>query len=409
MFQINDNYTKIAGNYLFAEVSRRVLAFQDQNPTRRVIKMGIGDVTEPLPPACLKAFHEGVDDLGQRETFMGYGPYEGYSFLREAIALNEFKARGSDIGPDEIFLSDGAKCDTGGIQELFANTLKIAVPDPVYPVYVDTNVMAGRTGEFRNGRYEGLVYLDSTPENGYVPEPPKEAVDVVYLCFPNNPTGAVATRAQLTAWVEYARQNKAILLFDAAYEAFVRDPEIPHSIYEIEGAKEVAIEFRSFSKTAGFTGVRAAYTVIPRSLNVPDGKGKMHSMHSLWMRRQATRYNGLSYPVQRAAAAVYSPEGKTEVKELVSFYLENARLVREAVQSVGVPCVGGVNSPYLWLRPGGDSWAFFDRLLNEAGVVCTPGSGFGSCGEGHIRFSAFNSRQNVLDAIELIKTALAKG
>ncbi|MFA5256833.1 MAG: LL-diaminopimelate aminotransferase [Opitutales bacterium] len=409
MFQINDNYTKIAGNYLFAEVARRVQAFQDRNPGRPVIKMGIGDVTEPLPAACLKAFNEGVNDLGQRDTFMGYGPYEGYYFLRDAISRNDFQARGADIGPDEIFLSDGAKCDTGSIQELFSDKVRIAVPDPVYPVYVDSNVMAGRTGPFRDGRYEGLVYLDSTAQNGYVPEPPKEAVDVVYLCFPNNPTGAVATRAQLQAWVDYARANRALLLFDAAYEAFVRDPEIPRSIYEIEGAKEVAIEFRSFSKTAGFTGARAAFAVIPRGLKMPDARGDMHSMHALWMRRQSTRFNGLSYPVQRAAAAIYSPEGKAQVKALLDFYLENARLVREAIGSVGVPCVGGVNSPYLWLRPGGDSWAFFDRLLNDAGVVCTPGSGFGRCGEGHIRFSAFNSRKNVLDAIELIKTVLRAG
>ena len=409
MFQINDNYTKIAGNYLFAEVARRVQSFQDRNPGRRLIKMGIGDVTEPLPDACLKGFNEGVRDLGQRDTFMGYGPYEGYYFLRDAIARNDFQARGADIGPDEIFLSDGAKCDTGSIQELFSDKVKIAVPDPVYPVYVDSNVMAGRTGSFRDGRYEGLVYLESTAKNGYVPAPPAEAVDVVYLCFPNNPTGAVATRAQLKAWVDYARANRTLLLFDAAYEAFVRDPEIPRSIYEIEGAKEVAIEFRSFSKTAGFTGARAAFAVIPRGLKMPDARGDMHSMHALWMRRQSTRFNGLSYPVQRAAAAIYSPEGKAQVKALLDFYLENARLVREAIGSVGVPCVGGVNSPYLWLRPGGDSWAFFDRLLNDAGVVCTPGSGFGRCGEGHIRFSAFNSRKNVLDAIELIKTVLRAG
>ncbi len=409
MFQINDNFTKIAGNYLFAEVARRVSAFQDRNPQRRVIKMGIGDVTEPLPEASIKAFHEGVDDMGRRESFMGYGPYEGYAFLREAIAKNDFQSRGADIGADEIFLSDGAKCDTGSIQELFGANVRIAVPDPVYPVYVDSNVMAGHSGLWKDGRYEGFVYLDSTPENGYVPAPPAEAVDVIYLCFPNNPTGAVATREQLKTWVDYARANKALILFDAAYEAFVRDPAIPRSIYEIEGARECALEFRSFSKTAGFTGVRVAFTVIPRDLKVPDSTGKMHSLHSLWMRRQATRYNGLSYPVQKASAAIYSPEGKAQVKTLLDFYLENARLVREAILSVGVPCVGGENSPYLWVRPGGDSWAFFDRLLNEAGVVCTPGSGFGRCGEGHVRFSAFNSRQNVQDAIALIKQALTKG
>ena len=409
MFHVNDNFSKIAGNYLFAEVARRVTVFQDKNPARLVIKMGIGDVTEPLPPACIKAFHEGVDDLASRENFMGYGPYEGYAFLRDVIAKNDFQSRGAEVASDEIFVSDGAKCDTGSIQELFPSDITIAVPDPVYPVYVDSNVMAGRTGGFVNGRYEGLVYLDSTPENGYVPAPPSQPVDVIYLCFPNNPTGAVATREQLKAWVDYARANKALLLFDAAYEAFVRDPAIPRSIYEIEGAREVAIEFRSFSKTAGFTGVRCAFTVIPKSLKMPDRAGKDQSLHSLWMRRQATRFNGESYPVQRAAAAVYSKDGKEQVKSLIDFYLENARLVREAILSAGVPCVGGVNSPYLWMRVGGDSWAFFDRLLNDAGIVCTPGSGFGKCGEGHIRFSAFNSRQNVLDAIELLKPVLKRG
>jgi len=409
MFQINDNFTKIAGNYLFAEVARRVSSFQDKNPGRRVIKMGIGDVTEPLPAACIKAFNEGVNDMASRETFMGYGPYEGYAFLREAIARNDFQSRGADVSPDEIFVSDGAKCDTGSIQELFGSSIKIAVPDPVYPVYVDTNVMAGRTGLSRDGRYEGLVYLDSTPENGYVPAPPQQAVDAVYLCFPNNPTGATATKAQLTAWVDYARANKALILFDAAYEAFVRDPAIPRSIYEIEGARDCAIEFRSFSKTAGFTGVRCGYAVIPKTLKAPDATGAMHSLHSLWLRRQATRFNGVSYPVQRAASAVYTKDGKKQVRELIDFYLENARLVREAILAAGIPCVGGDNSPYLWMRVGGDSWNFFDRLLNEAGIVCTPGSGFGRCGEGHIRFSAFNSRANVLDAIELLKPVLKRG
>jgi LL-diaminopimelate aminotransferase len=408
MFHINENFNKIAGNYLFAEIARRVTSFQDKNPGRRVIKMGIGDVTEPLAPACIKAFHAGVDDMASRETFMGYGPYEGYSFLRDVIAKNDFQSRGADVAADEIFISDGAKSDTGSLQELFAENAKIALTDPVYPVYVDSNVMAGRTGSFRDGRYEGLVYLDSTPANGYVPEPPSEAVDVIYLCFPNNPTGAVATREQLKAWVDYALKNRALIIFDAAYEAFIRNPEIPHSIYEIEGAREVAIECRSFSKTAGFTGVRCGFTVIPKSLRMPDASGSMQSLHALWMRRQATRWNGESYPIQRAAAAVYSKEGAVQVKETIDFYLENARLVREAILGAGVPCVGGDNSPYLWMHVGGDSWQFFDSLLNNAGIVCTPGSGFGRCGEGHIRFSAFNNRQNVLDAIELLKPVLAK-
>lgn len=409
MFRTNENFGKIAGNYLFAEVARRVTAFQDKNPGRRVIKMGIGDVTEPLPPACIKAFHDGVNDMAARETFMGYGPYEGYAFLREAIAKNDFQDRGADVSPDEIFVSDGAKCDTGSIQELFSNSLRIAIPDPVYPVYVDSNVMAGRTGASRDGRYDGLTYLDSTPENGYVPAPPKEAVDAVYLCFPNNPTGATATRAQLKAWVDYARANKTLILFDAAYEAFVRNPELPRSIYEIEGARDCAIEFRSFSKTAGFTGVRCGFAVIPKNLKAPDATGRESSLHALWLRRQATRFNGVSYPVQRAAAAIYTKDGKKQVRELIDFYLENARLFREAILSAGIPCVGGDNSPYLWARVGGDSWSFFDRLLSEAGIVCTPGSGFGRCGDGHVRFSAFNSRANVLDAIELLKPVLKKG
>jgi LL-diaminopimelate aminotransferase len=409
MFQISDNFGKIAGNYLFAEVARRVTSFQDKNPGRRVIKMGIGDVTEPLPAACIKAFHDGVEDMAARETFMGYGPYEGYAFLREAIAQNDFQLRGADVAPDEIFVSDGAKCDTGSIQELFSHNLKIAIPDPVYPVYVDSNVMAGRTGAFRDGRYEGLTYLDCTPENGYVPAPPREAVDAVYLCFPNNPTGATATRAQLEAWVKYALAHKTLILFDAAYEAFVRDPALPRSIYEIPGARECAIEFRSFSKTAGFTGVRCGFAVIPKCLKAADSTGKATALHGLWMRRQATRFNGVSYPVQRAAAAVYSKDGKAQVKGLIDFYLENARLFREAILAAGIPCVGGDNSPYLWAHVGGDSWAFFDRLLSEAGIVCTPGSGFGRCGEGHVRFSAFNSRQNVLDAIALLKGVLKKG
>jgi LL-diaminopimelate aminotransferase len=409
MFRINENFNKIAGNYLFAEVARRVTSFQDKNPGRRVIKMGIGDVTEPLASACIKAFHGGVEDMYKRDTFMGYGPYEGYSFLRDVIAKNDFQARGADIAADEIFISDGAKSDTGSLQELFCGDARIALTDPVYPVYVDSNVMAGRTGSFKDGRYDGLVYLDSTPENGYVPAPPSEAVDVIYLCFPNNPTGAVATREQLKAWVDYALKNRALIVYDAAYEAFIRNNAIPHSIYEIEGAREVAVECRSFSKTAGFTGVRCGYTIIPKSLRMPDASGKLQSLHSLWMRRQATRWNGESYPVQRAAAAVYSKEGKEQVRATIDFYLENARLVREAILGAGVPCVGGDNSPYLWMRVGGDSWAFFDRLLNEAGIVCTPGSGFGRCGEGHIRFSAFNSRQNVLDAIELLKPVLKHG
>lgn len=408
MIRINENYLKLKASYLFSDIAKRVAAYQEENPDKPIIKLGIGDVTEPLPQACLKAFHEGIDEQGTRERFHGYGPEQGYPFIREAIAKNDFQARGADIAADEIFLSDGAKCDSGNIQEIFGDDIKIAVPDPVYPVYVDTNVMAGRTDGNVDGRYEGFVYLDSTPENGYVPSIPEEEVDLIYLCFPNNPTGATATREQLAAWVKYAKECGAIILFDAAYVAFIRDDSIPQSIYEIEGAREVAIEFRSFSKTAGFTGTRCAYTVVPKSLKAQDSSGKEHSVHALWNRRHCTKFNGVSYPVQKAAAAIYTAEGKAEVRALTDFYLENAKIIRRAVADLGYSCVGGDNSPYIWIQTGRSSWEFFDLLLNEAGVVCTPGAGFGKCGEGHIRISAFNSRENVEKAMSRIKEALAK-
>jgi LL-diaminopimelate aminotransferase len=344
--------------------------------------------------------------MARRETFKGYGPDQGYDFLREAIAQHDYATRGCQIEPDEIFVSDGAKCDCGNIQELFAQDIRVAIPDPVYPVYLDTNVMAGRTGPERDGRYEGIVYLDSTPANGYVPAPPAEPADLVYLCFPNNPTGAVATRAQLAAWVDYARRNKAVILYDSAYETFIRDPQLPHSIYELEGAREVAIEIRSFSKTAGFTGTRCAYTVVPKSLVAYDATGAAQSLHRLWYRRQSTKFNGVSYPVQRAAAAIYSAEGKEQTRALADFYLGNARLIREALTRLGFSCVGGENAPYIWANVGRDSWAFFDLLLTKAGVVCTPGAGFGRCGEGHVRISAFNSRENVIAALDRIAAAL---
>lgn len=406
MIRINENYTKLEASYLFADIARRVAAFQQAHPQRRVIRMGIGDVTEPLPPVCVAALHAAADEMARRETFRGYAPDHGYAFLREAIAREEFQARGCAIEPDEIFVSDGAKCDTGNIQELFSNELRIAVPDPVYPVYVDTNVMAGRTGAEKDGRYQGLVYLECDEANGFVPAPPAEAVDLIYLCFPNNPTGAVATHAQLRAWVDYARAHHALILFDAAYEAFVRDPSLPRSIYEIEGAREVAIEFRSFSKQAGFTGVRCAYTVVPKALLAYDARGAAHPVHPLWARRQSTKFNGVSYPVQRAAAAVFTPEGRQQTTALIDFYLGNARLIREAATRLGLPCVGGDNAPYLWLRCGRDSWEFFNLLLEQAGVVCTPGSGFGRCGQGYIRLSAFNSRANVEEAMERVRQVL---
>ncbi|MBE2212476.1 MAG: LL-diaminopimelate aminotransferase [Opitutaceae bacterium] len=406
MIRLNENYSKLKASYLFADIAKRVAAFQQANPDRKIIRMGIGDVTEPLPAACLEALHKATDEMGRRETFRGYGPEQGYAFLRDAIAKGDFQSRGCAIDADEIFVSDSSKCDVGNIQEIFANDIRIAIPDPVYPVYVDTNVMAGRTGANLNDRYEGLVYLECNEANGYVPAPPSQPVDLIYLCFPNNPTGGVATAAQLKQWVDYARANKAIILFDAAYEAFIRTPGVPRSIYEIEGAREVAIEFRSFSKTAGFTGTRCAFTVIPKDLKAYDSAGAAHSLHALWNRRHSTKFNGVSYPIQRAAEAVYSPAGQQQCRALTDFYLENARLIRGAVTKLGLTCVGGENAPYIWINTRRDSWEFFDLLLNKAGVVCTPGAGFGRCGQGYVRLSAFNSRANVQEALERVAAVL---
>lgn len=402
MVRANPHFLNLKSSYLFVEIANRVAAFQKAHPERAIIKMGIGDVTEPLPAACREAMKAAVDELGNKATFRGYGPSEGYAFLRDAIVENDFAGLG--IAADEIFVSDGSKQDSANISEIFDTSCRIAVTDPVYPVYVDSNVMAGRSGKASGDRYSKLVYLDSTPENGYLPELPSEPVDIIYLCFPNNPTGTVISREKLTKWVDYALREKAIILYDAAYVAFVRDPEVPRSIYEIEGAHACAIEMRSFSKIAGFTGVRCAYTVIPKALTLADGEGNPVSAHKLWGRRHGTKFNGTSYPVQQAAAAIYTPEGKAEVKALVDFYMENARLLREAVTALGLQCVGGENAPYVWIQvPGKSSWDFFDLLLNEANIVCTPGAGFGRCGEGHIRLSAFNSRENVLEAVERLK------
>ena len=407
MIAINEHYLKLQASYLFTDIARRVAAFQAANPEREVIKLGIGDVTRALPRACIEALHKAADEMGREDSFRGYGPEQGYAFLRETIAQNDFQAHGADISADEIFISDGAKCDTGNIQELFAVNTRIAVPDPVYPVYVDTNVMAGRTGAFEDGRYTGLNYLESTRENGFIPELPREPVDLIYLCFPNNPTGATITRNQLKRWVDHARNNKALILYDAAYEAFIRDPSLPRSIYEIEGAREVAIEFRSFSKTAGFTGTRCAFTVIPKNCTAFDAQGRPQALHSLWNRRHCTKFNGVSYPVQRAAEAVYSDEGKAQTRQLVDYYLKNAALIRKEMTALGYECTGGENSPYIWVDGRRDSWEFFDLLLNKAGVVCTPGAGFGRCGRGYIRISAFNQYENVQKAMERIQTALA--
>ncbi|HXQ82216.1 MAG TPA: LL-diaminopimelate aminotransferase [Opitutaceae bacterium] len=407
MIRINENYAKLKASYLFADIARRVGAFASAHPDRPVIRLGIGDVTEPLPPACVEALHAAADEMSARATFRGYGPEQGYGFLRELISSHDYAERGCRIEPDEIFVSDGAKCDTGNIQEIFAKDIRLAIPDPVYPVYVDTNVMAGRSGPAAGARYEGILYLEATASNGYVPAVPDAPADLVYLCFPNNPTGAVATREQLAAWVAYAARNKAVILFDSAYEAYIRDPAIPRSIYEIEGAREVAIEFRSFSKTAGFTGTRCAYTVVPKTLVAWDGAGRPQALHAMWSRRQTTKFNGVSYPVQRAAAAIYSEAGRRQTRGLTDFYLGNARLIRAAMARLGLPCVGGENAPYIWVDVGRDSWEFFDLLLERAQVACTPGAGFGRCGEGHVRISAFNSRENVETALDRIGAALA--
>lgn len=407
MIRINDNYMKLQASYLFANIAKKVESFQTQHPDREIIRLGIGDVTRALPAACIDALHQATDEMAQDKTFRGYGPDQGYQFLREKIAANDYQSRNAAIDIDEIFISDGAKCDTGNIQEIFATDIKVAVPDPVYPVYVDTNVMAGRTGNFSGDRYEGLVYLDCTEANDYVPQLPSVPVDLIYLCFPNNPTGATITKEQLKTWIDFAKDTKAIILYDAAYEAFIRDEQIPRSIFEVEGAREVAIEFRSFSKTAGFTGTRCAFTVIPKTLMAQTSSGKTVSVHDLWNRRQATKFNSVSYPIQRAAAAVYTTAGQKQIRELADYYLNNAAYIRDAFTSLGYDCVGGGNSPYIWINGRSDSWDFFDLLLEKAGVVCTPGAGFGKCGQGYIRISAFNSLENVKIAMERIQVALS--
>lgn len=401
MATINNNYLKLKAGYLFPEIARRVNAFAEANPEAKIIKLGIGDVTEPLPEACRQAMIKAVEEMGDRATFKGYGPEQGYSWLREKIAATDFQGRGCDIDASEIFISDGSKCDTGNILDIFANNNTIAVTDPVYPVYVDTNVMAGHTGEVNEKReYQGLVYLPMTAQNNFTPEIPAQKVDLIYLCFPNNPTGATATKENLTKWVEYAIGNESIIFFDAAYEAFISDPNLPHSIYEIEGARDCAIEFRSFSKNAGFTGTRCALTVVPKTLKAKASDGSHVELWKLWNRRQSTKFNGVSYIVQRGAEAVYSEKGQAQIKALVSFYLENAKIICDKLAFAGLKVYGGVNAPYVWVKtPDGlSSWDFFDKLLQSANVVGTPGSGFGAAGEGYFRISAFNSRENVEEA-----------
>jgi LL-diaminopimelate aminotransferase len=409
MVQVNGNYLKLKAGYLFPEIARRVKGFSEANPSAAIIRLGIGDVTEPLPEACRNAMKAAVDEMGTHAGFRGYGPEQGYLWLREKIATNDFQARGCQITAEEIFVSDGSKCDSSNILDILGSNNRIAVTDPVYPVYVDSNVMAGATGEADEaGRYGGLSYLPITAENGFTAEIPKEKVDLIYLCFPNNPTGAVASKSQLKAWVDYACANNSLILFDAAYEAFIQNPELPHSIYEIEGARNCAIEFRSFSKNAGFTGTRCAITVVPRGLMGKAANGEEIEIWGLWNRRQCTKFNGVSYIVQRGAEAVYSPEGQGQVKALVAFYMENASIIRSALKEAGLEVYGGEQAPYVWIKtPNGlDSWQFFDKLLQGANVVGTPGSGFGAAGEGYFRLSAFNSRANVEEAITRIRKLL---
>jgi LL-diaminopimelate aminotransferase len=403
--KINENYLLLQNSYLFIEIAKRVEKFQQENPEKEIIRMGIGDVTKPLTPAVLNAFKDAVDEMGNENTFMGYGPEQGYSFLAEAIINNDFKPFGIDLDIDEVFISDGSKCDTGNIQEIFDLNNKIAVTDPVYPVYVDTNVMAGRTGNINdNGMYEKLIYLPCIEENDFVPELPKEPVDIIYLCFPNNPTGTTLTKDQLTDFVNYAKENNSIILFDAAYEKFITEDDVPHSIYEINGAKEVAIEFRSFSKTAGFTGTRCAYTIVPKAIKAIDSNGDEHVINELWNRRQTTKFNGVSYPVQKAAEATYSEVGKKEIQDNIDYYMNNSKIIRENLANIGLNVYGGVNSPYIWVKTPNNmnSWDFFDILLNEANVVGTPGAGFGPSGEGYLRLTAFNSLENTKEAMRRI-------
>ncbi len=407
MVKVNENYLKLKAGYLFPEIARRVKAFQESNPGAPLIRLGIGDVTEPLPEACRLAMKAAIDDLGRHEDFHGYGPEQGYGWLRQAIASHDFQARGCEISAEEIFVSDGSKCDSSNILDILGDGNRIAVTDPVYPVYVDSNVMAGRTGEADGqGQYGGLTYLPITAANDFVAPLPQTPVDLIYLCFPNNPTGAVATRDHLRQWVDYARAQGALILFDAAYEAFIQDADLPHSIYEIQGARECAIEFRSFSKNAGFTGTRCAFTVVPRGLMGQTSTGEQVELWGLWNRRQSTKFNGVSYIVQRGAEAVYSDEGQHQVKALISFYMENAAIIRRELTAAGFEVYGGQHAPYVWLKtPAGlDSWGFFDQLLSRAHVVGTPGSGFGAAGEGYFRLSAFNSRANVNEAMARLRS-----
>lgn len=405
MILINENYTKLPGSYLFSDIAKKVEAFKIAHPDANVIRLGIGDVTRPLPAAVIEALHKAVDEMGDASLFRGYGPEQGYDFLVNTIVENDYKARGLDITADEIFVSDGSKSDTGNIGDILGLDNIVAITDPVYPVYVDTNVMAGRAGDIVNNKWNRLVYIPCTAENDFVPELPEEKVDIIYLCYPNNPTGTTLTRDQLKVWVDYAIANKALILFDGAYEAFITESDVPHSIYEIEGAKEVAIEFRSFSKTAGFTGTRCAYTVVPKAVMGYTKSGEKVSLNRLWNRRHTTKFNGVPYIIQRAAEACYSPEGKKQVKAAIDYYLNNAKIIREGLVAQGLQVYGGINSPYIWVKTPKDmtSWGFFDYLLNELNIVGTPGVGFGPSGEGYLRLTAFGTLENTIEAVSRLK------
>jgi LL-diaminopimelate aminotransferase len=406
---INENFLKLPGAYLFADIARKVKVFRQENPNAEVISLGIGDVTQPLAPAVVEALHRAADEMAVAATFRGYGPERGYDFLREAIVANDFRARGINMDADEVFVSDGAKSDTGNFQELLGADVRIAVTDPVYPVYVDSNVMGGRSGVLgKDGCWSDIVYLPCKAENDFVPDIPKQHVDVIYLCYPNNPTGTTLTREQLKRWVEYAIRNGALIFYDAAYEAYIQHSDVPHSIYEIEGAKSVAVEFHSYSKTAGFTGVRCGYTVVPKDLKVRTSKGEYIALNPLWNRRQSTKFNGTSYLAQRAAEAIYTLEGKRQIQTTISYYMENARLMYAALSELGLTVYGGKDAPYLWVRTpkGVSSWQFFDDMLHRANVVCTPGVGFGPSGEGYVRLTAFGTRESTMEALHRIQNKL---
>ena len=407
MITINENFLNLQDSYLFQTIAKKVAEFQTNNPDKRIIKLGIGDVTRPIVPAVVDAMHKAIDEMGNQETFRGYGPEQGYSFLREKIVENDYLKRGVEISPDEIFISDGAKCDCGNIGDILGLNNRVAITDPVYPVYLDTNIMAGRGSSFdeKTGKFENIIYIPATAENNFIPEFPNEVPDMIYLCFPNNPTGTTLSKEELKKWVDYAKENKSLILFDSAYESFIQDENIPHSIYEVEGAKEVAIEFRSFSKTAGFTGIRCAYAVVPKELKGYTKKGEDVDLNKLWNRRQGTKFNGVSYPVQRAAEAIYTKEGQKQIKENIAYYMENAKIIKDGLKEAGFIVYGGENAPYIWLKvPDGlSSWEFFDKLLNEANVVGTPGVGFGPSGEGYFRLTAFGTKENTIEAIARIK------